>query len=140
MMLLLSQLAFAKVAASDMEACSDAYVIATVPSAGATVPYDLSPAIVWADDCGLGGVFELRIEQAEDLVTSHSVVVDAGTRSGVDRIPLESPLSTPPLAMTPTTSACCCFAPRRGTSSLPPPSRARSGSTRPSTWSPRSSA
>lgn len=94
MVTLLSSLAFADAAAEmDMAPCMEAYVSATVPAAGATdVPVDVAPALIWADDCSMGGSFQLRLELDGELVAEHRVDAASGSRSGVGRMPLEQEL------------------------------------------------
>jgi len=70
--------------------CPDPYVTDALPAAGAfDVPVDVQPAILWRDDCSLGGSFQVFLEQDEMLIAEHRVDVNEGHVSGVIRLDTE---------------------------------------------------
>ena len=89
-MTLLVSLAFAQDDAAVGMPCPDPYVTDAVPAAGALdVPVDVQPAILWRDDCVLGGSIQLTLEQGDALVAEHRVDLNAGRESGILRLDAE---------------------------------------------------
>lgn len=86
-MTLLVSLALAQDEAADLAPCPEPYVTDALPAAGALdVPVDVQPAILWRDDCSLGGSLQMFLEQDETLIAEHRVDLNEGHVSGVIRL------------------------------------------------------
>lgn len=92
MLLPLITTALAYPAAEDMAPCGEPYIVGTVPTAGQTeVPLDISPALIWAEDCGDGGVLNARLELDGQVLAEQQFVTEVGS-NGMERLLLEEPL------------------------------------------------
>jgi uncharacterized protein (TIGR03382 family) len=76
--------------------CRGARVTATLPREGQTnVPLDITPALLWSDDCGEGGVVTvtLELDDEEATLVYEGSVTTSGGETGMERITLPETLS-----------------------------------------------
>ncbi len=79
--------------------CRGARVTATLPREGQTnVPLDITPALLWSDDCGEGGVVTVTLELDDEEATRvyEGSVTTSGGETGMERITLPETLSRTP--------------------------------------------